>query len=189
MITTVTWTATDSSGHSTSCDLTVSITDDEAPTLQSGCGDVTGVTDPGASFGTTGAGSLSLPQPVFVDNSGETDGAGLVYTVHMGQTAVVDTSEFAYMNSAAAPDSTLGQSRNDDGSMITTVTWTATDSSGHSTSCDLTVLITDDEAPTLQSGCGDVSGVTDPGASFGTTGAGSLLLPQPVFVDLSLIHI
>jgi hypothetical protein len=181
----VTWTATDSSGHSTSCDLTVSITDDEAPIHELGCDDVTGVTDAGQSYGTVGAGSLSLAQPVFIDNSGESDGAGLVYTVHMGQAAVDDSSEFLYMNSQAAPDGALGQSRDSDGNMITTVTWTATDSSGHSTSCDLTVSITDDEAPIHELGCDDVTGVTDAGQSYGTVGAGSLSLAQPVFIDNS----
>ena len=83
--------------------------------------------------------------------------------MHMG-TALVDAapSEFAYMLSAASPDGGLGQSHDTaaDGSsvMITTVTWTATDSSGKSFTCSLKVTITDDESPTLASGCGAATG-------------------------------
>ena len=152
----VQWTAADPSGNAASCSLVVTVTDDEAPTLASGCGDETGTTDAGKPYGTVGAGSLALPQPTFDDNSGET----LTYEMHMG-TALVDTatSEFAYMLSAASPISDLGQSHDTaaDGSsvMITTVVWTATDKSGKSSTCSLKVTITDDEAPTLASGCGD----------------------------------
>jgi len=53
------------------------------------------------------------------------------------------------------------------------VTWTATDKSGKSSTCSLKVAITDDESPTLASGCGDETGTTDAGKPYGTVGAGS----------------
>ena len=126
-------TATDKSGKSSTCSLKVTITDDESPTLASGCGDETGTTDAGKPYGTVGAGSLALPQPTFDDNSGET----LTYEMHMG-TALVDvaTSEFAYMLSAASPDAGLGQSHDTAGGssvMITTVTVSYTHLRAHET--------------------------------------------------------
>ena len=76
-------------GHSNECSLGCAVDwlseegDLQPPQLQSGCDDVTGVTDVHRNYGTVGAGSLSLPQPVFIDNSGD----DLMYTVHMGQAA------------------------------------------------------------------------------------------------------
>eukprot|EP01046_Picozoa_sp_COSAG06_P053626 COSAG06_NODE_9318_length_1930_cov_1.637357_1_plen_642_part_11 len=53
------------------------------------------------------------------------------------------------MNSQAAPDGALGQSRDSDGNMITTVTWTATDSMGNSHTCHVVVSISDPENPVV----------------------------------------
>ncbi len=125
----------------------MSITDDEAPIHELGCDDVTGVTDAGQSYGTVGAGSLSLAQHVFIDNSGESDGAGLVYTVHMGQAAVDVSSDFSYINLQPPPSDPLEQPGDRVSIIITTVSWMAPNPSGNYTCFYLTLSISADRAP------------------------------------------
>ena len=176
------WTVTDTSGNAASCETLVIITDDQNPSIDSGCEDVSGTTDDGQNYGTIGQSSLALPQPVFTDNSGET----LTYTKQMGTANVDDSSQFLYALSQAEPNGAHGQSHDGSGMLITTVTWTATDSTGLSASCTLSVTIADDEQPVLTSCAAlDVQATTDVGAPFATIAAGDLSLVYPSATDNS----
>ena len=56
LVTMLTYAVVDSTGLESTCDVTVTINDDESPTLEDCSGlDVVGVTDDGESYGTVGA--------------------------------------------------------------------------------------------------------------------------------------
>ena len=68
--TAVTYVVRDSTDLVSECTVTVTIADDEAPTLQDCSGlDVSGTTDTGVSYGTEAAGGLALVYPLVSDNS------------------------------------------------------------------------------------------------------------------------
>ena len=160
-VTTLTYTATDAAGISASCDVEVTIVDDQPPVL-AGCVDIYGNTSIGQSFGTTGSGSVVLVFPTAEDNlSGEL----LPVTAAVGGIELADETPFPF-------DS------------ITVVTFSTTDSSGHSSSCDVSVTVVDVEPPVL-SGCADIVGHCDPGERYGTAAMGSLELSKPPATDNS----
>jgi hypothetical protein len=91
VVTTLTFVVVDSTGLESTCDVTVTINDDESPTLED-CGglDVVGVTDNGESYGTTGLGDrVPLVYPTVSDNSGEE----VLVTASVSGAGVAETPE------------------------------------------------------------------------------------------------
>ncbi|PYS51289.1 MAG: hypothetical protein DMF68_04595 [Acidobacteria bacterium] len=200
--TTVTWTATDSSGNHSSCDQKVVVADNEPPVIS--CpGNVDTTTDTGACS----ASHVNHGTATATDNcSGATvsgtrsDGHGLDDPYPKGTTTITWTATDASGNhsscdqtvtvkdkeapviscpanivhgtdpgmcsanlnpgTATATDNcdnpTISSARSDGQALnapypkgTTTITWTATDSSGNLSSCAQTVTVNDTEAPTL----------------------------------------
>jgi uncharacterized repeat protein (TIGR01451 family) len=115
--TTIHWTATDSSGNSSSCDQTITVNDTEPPAITCPANITTG-TEPGTCSAHVVTGTATA-----TDNCGtatvsgtRSDGRPLTDTYPRG---------------------------------TTTIHWTATDSSGNSSSCDQTITVNDTEAPTI----------------------------------------
>lgn len=162
-VTLVTFTATGISGHSASCDITVTVVDIEPPVL-SNCHDIVGHCDAGRRYGTAAAGSFVLDKPPATDNSGEI----MRVTGYLGGgVRVYSTTKFAY-------------------DRVRTVRFEATDSSDLTAFCEITVTVTDTEPPELQNCTGlDVSGKTDDGGEHGTIRAGSVRLVYPGATDNS----
>jgi uncharacterized repeat protein (TIGR01451 family) len=115
--TTITWTATDAAGNSSSCTQTITVQDHENPTIVCPAAIVQG-NDPGTCSATVNPG-----QPTTHDNC---DTPTVTGTRSDGQSL-----------NAPYPKGT------------TTITWTATDSSGNHASCTQTVTVVDNEAPTF----------------------------------------
>ena len=123
-VTVVRFVATDSSGLTASCEITVTILDDQPPVLEDCSGlNINGTTDEGAGYGTIQTGRVSLVYPTAQDNSGEVLTA--VATVN-GSTVALDT---------AFPAGSV------------TVVYVATDSAGLYDSCSVTVTITISPSP------------------------------------------
>ena len=199
--TTIHWTATDSSGNSSSCDQTVTVTDNESPAISCPA-DITRSTDPGAcsaninpgtatatdncgSPSVTGARSdnqpLNAPYPKGIttitwtatDSSGNHSSCTQMITVNDTEPPAISCpanittgtdpgtcSAHVYPGTATATDNcgstTVSGSRSDARPLTdtyprgtTTITWTATDSSGNQSSCTQTVTVNDTEAPTI----------------------------------------
>jgi hypothetical protein len=118
-VTTVTYTATDAAGNSSTCSFTVTVTDATAPVFTAGCGDVfTGNTVNGVCYG-----DIAVTPPTV------TDGCG----VH----SLTNSYTGASLASGFYPVGT------------TTVVWTATDEAGNTATCSQTVTVTDIQAPTI----------------------------------------
>lgn len=115
--TTITWTATDASGNTSSCTQTITVEDHEAPVITCPA-NVTQGNDPGTCSATVNPGS-----PTASDNC--------------GSTTVTGTRSDGQALDAPYPKGT------------TTITWTATDSSGNHSSCTQTITVVDNEAPTF----------------------------------------
>jgi uncharacterized repeat protein (TIGR01451 family) len=115
--TTITWTATDAAGNSSSCTQTITVQDHENPTIVCPAAIVQG-NDPGTCSATVNPG-----QPTTHDNC--------------DTPTVTGTRSDGQALNAPYPKGT------------TTITWTATDSSGNHSSCTQTVTVVDNEAPTF----------------------------------------
>ena len=120
--TTVTWIVTDFAGLTKSCNQTVTVIDDENPTL----------TCPGNKTANTSANgtgdcstTVTLGTPVTADNCGV---SSIVATVAGNP---INPTTYAFP---------IGE---------TTVTWTVTDNSGLTATCTQDVTVTDDEKPTI----------------------------------------
>jgi gliding motility-associated-like protein len=127
-VTTVTYTAKDKAGNSATCNFTVTITDNQNPTL----------TCPANKTQNIDAGTCAALVPtidaIFADNCS-------VDTLIWTKTgATVATSPTFGINQASNTNFNLG---------VTTVTYTAKDKAGNSVTCNFTVTITDNEAPDL----------------------------------------
>jgi gliding motility-associated-like protein len=139
--TTVTWTVTDGSGNTASCNQTVTVTDIINPSII--CpSTVTVNADPGLCT----AGSVNLNTPLTGDNC----------------------SVLSVVNNAPNPFP-LG---------TTIVTWTVTDGSGNTSSCNQTVIVNDTQNPTIN--CPATVSVT---ANAGSCGATEVNLGTPVTND------
>ncbi len=130
-VTTVLWTVTDGSGNTATCSFTVTVLDDQDPSILS-CGAVgtqnvstdVGVctyTQVGTGWGATADDNCSVASIVYT-LSGATSGSG----------TSLDGVAF--------------------GQGTTTVLWTATDGSGNTITCTFDVIVTDNEVPAI-SGC------------------------------------
>jgi len=125
--TTVTWTATDGTGNTSTCSFNVTVTDNQLPVIVN-CG-------AGAQTVSTDAG-----QCTFTNNGTAWDATA---------TDNCTVSSLTYVLSGATTESgtTL------DGVVFnigtTTVTWTVTDNSGNSSTCNYTILVEDNEFPAI----------------------------------------
>ena len=133
--TTVTWTATDSSGNSATCNYTVELEDEELPSITScgGIGTESVIVDPAScTYTKSGTGWNATA----TDNCSSV--ASIVYTL-LGVTSGTGTN----LDGIAF---NLG---------TTTVLWTITDSSSNISTCTFDVDVTDNVLPTILS-CGGV---------------------------------
>ncbi len=139
-VTTVTWTVTDNSGNTATCNQTVTVTDNVNPTITCPANVVT-VTNTACT-----ATGVALGTPVTADNCGVA----------------------SVLNNAPATFP-LG---------VTTVTWTVTDNSGNTATCNQTVTVTDNVPPSIT--CPATVNVnTDPGFSY----ASGVVLGAPITSD------
>jgi len=142
-VTPVTYTATDPSGNNGICTFNVTVTDVESPAISS-------CTDP-ACVGTV----PGCPFPVFVNND-----PGLCSAVVTWDPVLVsDNCPGASLSFSHPSGSTFPTG-------FTTVTVTATDLVGNSTSCNFDVFVDDTEPPVLT--CPDITINNDPGVCEAT---------------------
>ncbi|MGM0626404.1 MAG: HYR domain-containing protein, partial [Bacteroidota bacterium] len=110
--TTITWTVTDHSGNSATCEQLVSVNDNQPPTI-------------------------TCPAPVAVNTDPDECTAS---DVVLGTPEVDDNCTVTSVTNDAPATFPIGN---------TTVTWTVTDSSGNTASCEQIVTVTDIELPTI----------------------------------------
>jgi uncharacterized repeat protein (TIGR01451 family) len=115
--TTITWTATDSAGNSSSCEQTVTVTDNEKPTITCPA-NITANTEPGSCSANVNPGTATA-------------------TDNCGNATVTGSRSDGQPLNAPYPKGT------------TTITWTARDDAGNSSSCTQTVTVNDNENPTI----------------------------------------
>jgi hypothetical protein len=116
-VTTITWTATDGSGNTATCQQTVTVNDTQAPAITCPA-NIVRSTDADTCSATINPGT-----PTTTDNCAGTTVAGV-------------RSDNQALN-APYPKGT------------TTITWTATDASGNTASCQQTVTVNDTQAPAI----------------------------------------
>ena len=122
-ITTVTYTAMDAAGNTTTSSFTVTVSDGEAPVISGNPTDITQTAEAGAC-------------------------SAVVY--YTAPTATDNVAVASFSGDAASGDTfPVG---------TTTVTYTAIDDAGNTTTSDFTVTITDDEAPVIAAGGGSGEG-------------------------------
>ena len=132
--TTVTWTVTDGAGLTATCTQTVTVVDNEDPTIACPA-DIQEVTDTGQCYATIT--DLGGP-PTTGDNC----------------------------SVASVTNDAPGNDQYDVGDTI--VTWTVTDGSGNTATCEQTITVTEDELPTITCPA-DVTDSTDPNECFATS--------------------
>jgi hypothetical protein len=167
---TVTLTVTDVNGNSSTCTATVTVNDVTPPTITCVPIPVTLFADPGACIATNVG-----PSPTVAVDQCAPPFPGLL--------TVTNNSPFAYANGAdALGDYPVG---------TTTVTFTATDASGNSSTCTVDVTVVDNEAPNAvcqnitlpldASGNASITGADVDGGSTDNCGIGSLAVSPNSF--------
>ena len=133
-ITTVTWTVTDASGNVTTCVHTVTVTDNQFPTIT--CPD-------NAIYEITNGGCTLVPAELGLPQINDNCPAGLVLTWEMvgATTGISPATGINYVNTQPF---NVG---------ITTVTYTLKDASGNTVSCSFTVWIKNLDAPQFNVSC------------------------------------
>ena len=166
--TTVTWTVTDVSGRTSTCEFTVVVSDEEPPCI--GC-DPTDPIDPfnpddpqGVSCESIVAAMGGTASTVSVGTSNhldyylhDDDSWDITANDNVGVVSIV-YSLSGSTTAITAPNTTLNGQRFEIGTTI--VTWTVTDATGLESTCEFTVVVTDDEEPCI--GCDP----TDPDDPF-----------------------
>jgi hypothetical protein len=169
--TNITFSVTDRAGLNTQCTVDVTIVDNEPPLMNCTDRDVNGWTVDGVNYGTEVNKTLSLQYSTVWDNSGET----LDVIALVNSERIDNTYRFPYTE--------LTQHG------WTTVTYSATDSSGLTSTCDVSVTVVDNQVPLIESNnnCSHlhVLGVTDPGKPYSTVATGSVTLLYPSIWDNS----
>ncbi|MNU73490.1 HYR domain protein [compost metagenome] len=130
--TTVTWTATDAAGNTTTCMFTVTVNDTQVPVILS-CGAV------GNQSVVADAGQCTFTQTSTTWNASASDNCSVASIMYVLTGATTGTG-----TSLSGVAFNLG---------TTTVTWTATDGSGNTSSCTFNVLVSDSQLPVITS-CG-----------------------------------
>jgi len=153
--TTVTWTVTDGSGNTQTCVFNVVVTDNILPAFTS-CG------APGNQTVNANAGICTYTHPNNTWNATATDNC----TVSSVTATLSGATTALGLNTLNGVTFNLG---------TTTVTWTATDVNGNSSTCSFNVLVVDNQNPIITS-CGAVGNqtvVSDAGeCNFTQTGTG-----------------
>jgi gliding motility-associated-like protein len=126
-LTTVTWTATDGSGNSSTCSYTVTVTDNQNPTALN-CAEI------GNQTVTSNIGVCTYTHSGNLWNVTASDNCSIASITYV--LSGVTTGTGASLNGVVF---NLG---------ITTVTWTATDGTGNTSTCSYTVTVTDNQNPT-----------------------------------------
>ncbi|WP_187270942.1 HYR domain-containing protein [Neolewinella aurantiaca] len=135
--TTVTATATDDEGLTSTCAFDVTVTDDEAPMVSCPVGPLTAGTDAGLC-------TASIAFEATATDNCDTE-VDIVYTIFVDESPVEIVSGYDF------PTGT------------TTVTATATDDGGITSSCTFVVIVTDTEAPMVSCPVGPLTAGTDEG--------------------------
>jgi len=156
-VTVVTATATNSCGVAT-CTFTITVVDNQAPTIT--CpGNIVRNTDPGLCTA-----SIAVPNPTFADNCAVTT---LTWTM---TGATVASSPATGVNFVGTRTFNLNGTT---GQGITTITYTAKDNAGNTSTCSFTVTVNDAAIPiislqpTTKFACAGSSAVFSVGASAG----------------------
>jgi hypothetical protein len=135
-VTTNTFRVTDAAGLSSTCSFNVTVVDNQAPTL--GCpADIPKTTDPGACTAT-----FTPPAPTYSDNCAVT---ALTWSM-TGPTGTVTTSPATGINIIGSTAFGLNGTT---GSGVTTITYTAKDGAGNTTTCTFRVTVTDAWIPVI----------------------------------------
>nr|WP_294859343.1 HYR domain-containing protein [uncultured Fluviicola sp.] len=132
-MTTVTWVATDGAGNTDTCIFTVTVNDTQAPVILS-CGAV------GNQSVVSDAGQCSYTQTSAAWNASAGDNCSIASIIYVLTGATTGTGT-----------SLVGVAFNRG---TTTVTWTAADGSGNTTSCAFNVLVSDNQLPVITSCAG-----------------------------------
>lgn len=140
--TTVTWTATDGSGNTSSCAFNVLVSDTQLPVISS-CG------ASGNQSVSTDAGVCTYTQ------------AGSAWNALASDNCTVTSLTYTLTGATTGSGTSLNGVVFNQG--ITTVTWTATDIAGNQSQCQFTVTVTDDEDPVVVNCPSPISQNSDPG--------------------------
>ncbi|MEO6613474.1 MAG: HYR domain-containing protein [Chitinophagaceae bacterium] len=155
-VTTVTYTASDPSNNTATCSFTVTVNDNQPPTITCPA-NIARNADPGLC-----SASVVTPNPTTADNCSVTK---LTWSM---TGATVATSPATGINFVGTKVFNVG---------VTTVTYTASDANGNNSTCSFTVTVTDTQAPTITCPA-NFSGITPVGSctlSYAT--------PNPVTAD------
>ena len=128
-VTTVTYTVEDAAGNTASCNFTVTINDNENPTITCPA-NVTQAADPGVCNAVVNG----------IAPTATNDNCGVVIQTWALTGATIANSPGAGINDASGQTFNVG---------VTTVTYTIEDASGNTATCNFTVTINDTENPTI----------------------------------------
>ena len=154
-VTTVTWTAADAEGHESSCDFTVSVTDNEAPCIGCDPTDPTDPMDPSAGVSCSTIGTQT-----------ENTDAGKSYYTHNGTGWDVTANDNVGVVSLTytLTGATTGTGTSLDGVQFnigeTVVNWKAYDAEGNGSQCIFKVVVGDNQVPTVVAPADITTGVT-----------------------------
>ncbi|MBK9357008.1 MAG: HYR domain-containing protein, partial [Bacteroidales bacterium] len=149
--TNITYTAINSDDVVTTCSFTVTVTDNQAPTLSCPA-NITRTTDLNQC-----AASIATPNPVFSDNCGGAGGVtSLTWEMNGATTGISPATGLNYVGTQIFNPG------------ITTIIYTAEDPYGNSSTCSYTVTITDTQAPVFTSCPSNYTVSTDPGECAAT---------------------
>ncbi len=148
-VTTITYTAEDAAGNSSTCTFTVTVNDTQAPVFTYCPDDIPVDTDPGVCTAT-----FDPPDPIVVDNCYDLLAVTWAMT---GATAG---------NSPATGINFVGNTTFNPG--VTIITYTASDPGGNTATCEFSVSVTDNEAPSFVFCPPGYNQGVDPGECFAT---------------------
>ena len=150
-LTTITYTITDGSGNVSTDQMTVTVTDDENPTVTASS-DIVSAT----SFDTSGNCTTDINVPVALTG----DNCSIASLTWAMTGATTDSSPAAGINQVGVHSFNIG---------LTTITYTITDGSGNISTDQMTVTVTDDENPTVTAAADIVSATSFDSAGNCTT--------------------
>ncbi|MBL7822498.1 MAG: HYR domain-containing protein, partial [Saprospiraceae bacterium] len=125
-LTTVIWTVTDASGNTMTCSFTVTVNDNQAPTVSCVAPQTRGTDAPACTYTAVGT---------EFDPTGSNDNCAVTSTTYSLSGVTMGSGS----NTLAGVVFNKG---------VTTVTWTVLDAAGNMGSCSFTVTVNDDDAPT-----------------------------------------
>jgi hypothetical protein len=166
----VTWTATDVCGNTSTCNQTVTVTDNSQPPVIVCPANVVQTAGPNNCF----LNNVVVPNPAYSDNCAVTK---LTYTT---TGATILSSPLIGINSVSGATFNVG---------VTTVTYTASDAAGNSSNCSFTVTILDINPPVFTFGCpASITVNTTPGQCNATVNVPGPSYSDPCLELVSLTH-